>query len=114
MNTLSDKQVNDLIKKAKNKPPIPKHLFAVDVIFDHSKELMTVKLKKGHNLTFSLSELMFLKNATPQQRTKWEFIGGGVGIHWEEIDEDISVRGLINSYIKKSKSFIADCESVVH
>jgi len=112
MNTLTDKQINELIKKASNKPPIPEHLFAVDVIFDHSKELMTVKLKNGHNLTFSLDEFPSLKNATPQQRDKWEFIGKGVGVHWEGIDEDLSVKGFINSYIKKSRSFIADYESV--
>jgi hypothetical protein len=27
----------------------------------------------------------------------WEFIGGGIGIHWEKLDEDISVRGLLES-----------------
>ena len=113
MNTLTDKQINGLIKKARNKPPIPEYLFAVDIIFDHSKELMTVKLKNGHNLTFSLNEFPSLKKATPKQRAKWEFIGNGVGVHWVDIDEDLSVIGFINSHIEKSKSFIADCESVV-
>jgi hypothetical protein len=36
-----------------------------------------------------------LLKATPQQRTHYELSGGGVGIHWDEIDEDISVAGLL-------------------
>ena len=36
-----------------------------------------------------------LANATEAQRNDWRLIGGGTGIHWEEIDEDISVRGLL-------------------
>jgi hypothetical protein len=35
-------------------------------------------------------------NATDKQRKEWEFIGGGIGIHWEEIDEDISVASLLS------------------
>jgi hypothetical protein len=33
--------------------------------------------------------------ATPQQRRNWESIGGGIGMHWEAIDEDISVASLL-------------------
>src|SRR3970040_2132694 len=33
--------------------------------------------------------------ATPKQRADWELIGGGIGIHWESIDEDISVASLL-------------------
>ena len=36
-----------------------------------------------------------LLNATPKERGDWEFIGGGLGIHWEAIDEDISVASLL-------------------
>ena len=34
-------------------------------------------------------------DATPKQRAAWELIGGGIGIHWEAIDEDISVASLL-------------------
>jgi len=34
-------------------------------------------------------------NATPEQRMKYEMSGGGIGLHWDELDEDISVYGLI-------------------
>jgi len=36
-----------------------------------------------------------LLNATAQQRNQYELSGGGMGIHWDEIDEDISVPGLL-------------------
>lgn len=35
--------------------------------------------------------------ATPAQRAKWRLIGRGVGIHWDDIDEDISVKRLLAS-----------------
>jgi hypothetical protein len=36
-----------------------------------------------------------MQEATDDQRQQWELIGNGVGIHWEAIDEDISVAGLL-------------------
>ena len=36
-----------------------------------------------------------LRDATPEQRKNWRLIGGGVGIHWEDVDEDISVESLL-------------------
>jgi hypothetical protein len=37
-----------------------------------------------------------LQKASPEQRQKWRLIGGGVGIHWEAVDEDISVESLLS------------------
>ena len=36
-----------------------------------------------------------LFDATPEQRGNWEICGGGYGIHWPDIDEDLSAEGLI-------------------
>jgi hypothetical protein len=36
--------------------------------------------------------------ATPKQRAKWEFIGGGIGIHWPAIDEAISIESLLQPH----------------
>lgn len=36
-----------------------------------------------------------LRDGTPEQRNNWELIGRGVGIHWPDLDEDLSVRGLL-------------------
>ncbi|MDS3860594.1 DUF2442 domain-containing protein [Thermosynechococcaceae cyanobacterium BACA0444] len=51
-----------------------------------------------------------LLNATPQQREAWEICGGGYGVHWEELDEDLSAEGLLRgapapgAYISTSKA----------
>jgi hypothetical protein len=57
--------------------------------------LMHVHLKDGRSISVPISRFQRLQNATDEQRQKWELIGPGVGIHWEEIDEDISVENLL-------------------
>jgi len=66
---------------------------AVDIRF--RKGMMHVKLSDGRELAVPVDRFERLRKATPAQRTRWRIIGGGVGIHWEDIDEDLSVRGLL-------------------
>ena len=66
---------------------------ATRIWFD--KENMWVALTDGRQLSIPLLYFPRLLNATPEQRNNYELSGGGTGIHWEEIDEDISVPGLI-------------------
>ena len=66
---------------------------ATKIWFD--KENMWVALTDGRQLSIPLLYFPRLLNATPEQRNNYELSGGGIGIHWEEIDEDISVPGLI-------------------
>ncbi len=56
---------------------------------------MWVSLTDGRQLSIPLAYFPRLLNATPEQREKYEMSGGGTGLHWEEIDEDISVPGLL-------------------
>ena len=42
-----------------------------------------------------LSPISLLANATPEQRNHWQLAGGGYGIHWPDIDEDLSTEGLL-------------------
>ena len=66
---------------------------AVDVIFgEHS---FSVRLADGREMTVPLEWSPRLRNATPDERQNWRFIGGGVGIHWEDVDEDISIESLL-------------------
>ncbi len=60
-----------------------------------SNDALTVVLDDGRTVSVPLVWFPRLLNATPKQRKAWEFIGGGVGIHWEAIDEDISVASLL-------------------
>lgn len=54
-----------------------------------------VELVDGRTLGVPLAYFPRLANATPAQREQCVMSGGGTGLHWEEIDEDISVRGLL-------------------
>ena len=58
-------------------------------------DLLTVALDDGRAVSVPLAWFPRLLNATRKQRQDWELIGGGVGIHWEAIDEDISVASLL-------------------
>jgi hypothetical protein len=66
---------------------------AVDVsVGDHT---LAVTLSDGRTVTVPLAWFPRLLRATPKQRARWELIGGGVGIHWEAIDEDIAIASLL-------------------
>lgn len=63
------------------------------VYFD--AERIHVCLLDGREISAPLTWFPRLHHATDEQRRQWELIGRGVGIHWESIDEDISVAGLL-------------------
>jgi hypothetical protein len=52
-------------------------------------------LADGRELAAPLAWFPRLMTATPEQRRHWRFIGGEQGIHWPDIDEDISVASLL-------------------
>jgi len=66
---------------------------AVDVTVDDS--MLRVTLADGRELAIPIEWSPRLRNATPEQRANWRFIGTGQGIHWPEIDEDISIASLL-------------------
>jgi len=59
------------------------------------EDAFSVELMDGRTLTVPLAWFPRLLKATPEQLEKWVLCGGGYGIHWEEIDEDISTEGLL-------------------
>jgi hypothetical protein len=66
---------------------------ATDVWFD--SDLMHVRLMDGREISAPIEWFPKLRNASEEQRKKLRLIGKGVGIHWEDIDEDISVAALL-------------------
>ena len=60
-----------------------------------SDDLLSVDLMDGRTISVPILWYPRLLNATPQQRDHWRISGGGYGIHWEEIDEDLSTEGLL-------------------
>jgi Protein of unknown function (DUF2442) len=60
-----------------------------------TKETISVDLIDGRTITVPLVWYPRLLNATPEQLLNWEVCGGGYGLHWEEIDEDLSTEGML-------------------
>ena len=59
-------------------------------------ELITAHLVDGRTISVPLVWSWRLADATPAQRGNYRIIGDGEGIHWPDVDEDISVRGMLN------------------
>jgi hypothetical protein len=66
---------------------------ATDLSFDAN--MMWVTLADGRKLGVPLAYFPRLLAASPEQLQRFEFSGNGSGIHWDELDEDISVQGLL-------------------
>jgi hypothetical protein len=58
--------------------------------------MLQVRLSDGREIRVPLEWFPRLRDATPEQRSNWRMIGKGVGIHWPDIDEDLSVSGLMD------------------
>lgn len=66
---------------------------AIDV--EVSDESLRITLADGRELAAPLEWFPRLRDATPEQRRHWRLIGRGDGVHWPDVDEDVSVRGLL-------------------
>lgn len=60
-----------------------------------SEDELTVQLMDGRTISVPLAWYPRLLTATKEQRSNWRIAGGGFGIHWEQIDEDLSTEGLL-------------------
>lgn len=58
-------------------------------------DYLTVELMDGRIISAPLAWYPRLLNATPDQRAHWERAGGGYGLHWPDLDEDLSTEGLL-------------------
>ena len=61
-----------------------------------SDETITAHLVDGRVISVPLAWSWRLSDATPAQRANWELIGDGHGIHWPDVDEDISAEGMLS------------------
>jgi hypothetical protein len=66
---------------------------ATSISFD--EENLWVQLTDGRSLSVPLTYFPRLLNASPADRSDYVVSGGGTGLHWEKLDEDISVAGLL-------------------
>ena len=60
-----------------------------------TKDMLYVLLQDGREIGVPLLWFPRLRKAKPEQLNNWRFIGNGIGIHWDSLDEDISVSALL-------------------
>ena len=65
----------------------------IDLSF--TTDALKVVLADGREVSAPLEWFPRLRDASEQQRKNWRLIGRGIGIHWEDVDEDISVKSLL-------------------
>lgn len=73
----------------------PTAVLAVDVGF--TDDALRVWLSDGREVSVPLEWFPRLRDATPEQRANWRLIARGIGIHWEDVDEDIAVTTLLRA-----------------
>ena len=65
----------------------------IDVRIDETS--LSADLADGRTITVPLAWYPRLLHASAEQRANWQIAGGGFGIHWPELDEDLSARGML-------------------
>jgi hypothetical protein len=77
-----------------------------DIFF--TDEELSVRLMDGRTISVPLAWYPRLLNASKEQRNNWKISGGGYGIHWPDIDEDLSTEGLLRGAPAPRGSLAAD------
>jgi hypothetical protein len=62
---------------------------------DFDEDMLHVLLTDGRRISVPIAWFPLLLRASPEQRTKYEIGGGGTSLHWPELEEDLSVAGLM-------------------
>ena len=62
---------------------------------EFTEDMLTVQLMDGRRISVPLVWYPRLLSATEDQRKNWHISGGGYGIHWEDVDEDLSTEGML-------------------
>ncbi len=73
----------------------PTAVLALNVRF--TDDALIVALSDGRGISAPLEWFPRLRDATPKQRKNWRLIAKGIGIHWEDVDEDIAVSTLLSA-----------------
>jgi len=76
-------------------PTLQVEMNATAVAVETDDDTLRVILADGREISVPIVWFPRLVNATPAQRANWRLIGHGIGIHWEDVDEDISVASLL-------------------
>lgn len=75
---------------------------------EFSEDYLIVGLKDGRRISVPLEWYPRLVGASAEARSNWQICGGGYGIHWPEIDEDLSTEGLLRGAPAPNNSLHSD------
>jgi len=100
MNSLNKNTIEEKVLNKKSSDPFDKLIFEKglrikQVMADKKLNTMIILLNNAHVLKIPINYFKKLKNASQEELDQWELSGNGIGIRWEEIDEDLSLKGLI-------------------
>lgn len=87
-----EKTVNKRAKDPFDRLIFEQGLRAKHILADKKLNTLVVLLNNGSVLKVTLNLYPRLRNATQKQLDNWELIGGGIGIHWEDLDEDYPLK----------------------
>jgi len=99
MNTSANKIVNKRASDQIDRMIYEKGLRITQVLPVKKQNSLVVLLSNGNTINIRLSLFPRLKKATQVQLNNWKLISKGIGIEWPEIDEDLSLKGLIQQLI---------------
>jgi hypothetical protein len=74
-----------------SEPRAGERIIAVDI----NDDVLIVSIADGRTVSVPLAWFPHLLHATPAQRNQWQIAGAGYGIHWPDLDEDLSVQGIL-------------------
>ena len=74
----------------------------VTVDVEVSEDTLTVHLSDGRSIAAPVIWYPRLADGSPQERARWELVGSGHGIHWPDVDEDISGRAALHTAARHS------------
>jgi len=68
---------------------------------------MIIRFSDGREISLPVSYFSTLESASPAERDRWSLIGRGLGVHWEAMDEDLSVENILTAYSRHHKAAYA-------
>jgi len=75
---------------------LPKPLVVLITDLSFADDMLIVFLSDGREIRAPLEWFPKLRDASSETRQKWRLIGKGVGVHWPDLDEDLSLEGLLS------------------
>jgi Protein of unknown function (DUF2442) len=101
----TNKQIADAVKRSKAN--LRDEVTATGLEYSPRIDVFVLNLSDGTRCAVPREQLEGLRDAKPKQVSHFELVGGGSGIHWPDLDVDLSVNGLING-IYGSKKWMSD------